>query len=45
MLSGAIGIATGILVPQFHKNKNLKNISLTPAFENNSKGFLLTYRF
>ena len=45
VLSGAMGIATGILVPQFHKNKNLKNISLTPAFENNSKGFLLTYRF
>lgn len=45
MLSAAMGIATGILVPQFHKNKSLKNISLTPAFENNSKGFLLTYKF
>jgi membrane-associated phospholipid phosphatase len=45
VLSAAMGIATGILVPQFHKNKSLKNISLTPAFENNSKGFLLTYKF
>lgn len=45
VLSGAMGIATGILVPRFHKNKRLKNISLTPAFENNSKGFLLTYKF
>ncbi len=46
VLSGAIGAATGILIPQFHKNKNLKNVSLTPEmFNNGANGFALTYRF
>lgn len=46
ILSGVIGTATGILIPQFHKNKNLKNVSLTPEmFNNGATGFALTYRF
>ena len=46
VLSGTIGAATGILIPQFHKNKNLKNVSLTPEiFNNGANGFALTYRF
>ncbi len=44
-LSGIIGSATGILIPQFHKNKNLQNFSLSPFFQDNSKGFSLTYKF
>ena len=46
LLSGIIGTATGILIPQFHKNKNLTNISLTPEmFSNGANGFSLMYRF
>jgi membrane-associated phospholipid phosphatase len=46
VLSGVIGTATGILIPQFHKNKNLTNVSLTPQiFNNGANGFALTYRF
>lgn len=45
-LSAIIGTATGILIPQFHKNKNLSNVSLTPEiFSNGASGFGLTYRF
>jgi len=45
ILSGIIGTATGILIPQFHKNKNLKHLSLSPFYQNNSKGFNLVYQF
>ena len=45
VLSGILGTATGILIPQFHKNKNLQNFSLTPFFQDRSKGFSLTYKF
>jgi len=45
VLSGIIGTATGILIPEFHRNKNLQNLSLTPFFQDNSKGFSLTYKF
>ncbi|MEP7252965.1 MAG: phosphatase PAP2 family protein [Ginsengibacter sp.] len=45
-LSSIIGAATGILIPQFHKNKNLSDVSLTPEiFSNGASGFGLTYRF
>ena len=45
VLSGIIGAATGIVVPQLHKRKDFKNISLTPFYQNNAKGFSLVYRF
>jgi hypothetical protein len=45
VVSGIIGTATGILIPQFHKNKNLKNISLSPFYMGNAKGFSLVYKF
>jgi membrane-associated phospholipid phosphatase len=45
VVSAIIGTATGILIPQFHKNKNLKHISLSPFYQNNSKGFNLVYKF
>jgi membrane-associated phospholipid phosphatase len=44
VLSGIIGTATGILIPQFHKNKSLKNISLTPYYQEGAKGLSLVYR-
>ena len=45
VLSGIIGAATGIVVPQLHKKREFKNISLTPFYQNNAKGFSLVYRF
>ncbi|MEO8108932.1 MAG: phosphatase PAP2 family protein [Ginsengibacter sp.] len=46
LLSSVIGTATGILIPQFHKNKNFKNVSVTPEiFNNGASGFAMTYRF
>jgi len=45
VVSGIIGTATGILIPQFHKNKNLEHLSLSPFYQNNSKGFNLVYKF
>lgn len=45
VLSGIIGGATGILIPEFHRNKNLENFSLTPYYNGPSKGFALTYHF
>lgn len=45
VLSGIIGTATGILIPQFHKNKSLRNVSLTPFYQEGAKGFSMVYRF
>lgn len=46
LLGYAIGAATGILVPQLHKNKKLKNnFSLSPAVGSNYQGFSMTYHF
>lgn len=46
LLGYAIGAATGILVPQLHKNKKLNNtITLTPQAGNNYKGVTLSYHF
>ncbi len=46
LLSSVIGSATGILIPQFHKNKNLKNVSITPeVFNNGASGLAMTYKF
>ena len=39
----AIGAGVGILVPQLHKNKIMKNITFMPAMENGSKGIAVFY--
>ena len=41
-----IGTLVGILVPHFHKNKNLKDqrLTLMPAFGNGGTGFSATYK-
>ena len=41
-----IGTIIGVLVPQLHKNKNLKEqrLSLLPDFRNGGKGFSATYK-
>jgi membrane-associated phospholipid phosphatase len=45
VLSGIIGTATGILIPQFHKKKEFKNVSITPYYFDNAKGLSLVYKF
>ncbi len=45
VLSSIIGAATGIVVPQLHKKEAFKNISLTPFYQNDAKGFSLVYKF
>jgi len=45
VLSGILGAATGIVVPQLHKKNDFKNVSLTPFYQNGAKGFSLVYRF
>lgn len=45
VVSGVIGTATGILIPEFHKKKAFKNVSLTPFYQGDSKGFSVVYRF
>ena len=45
VLSGIIGATTGILIPQFHKSKKLKNISMSPTMGEGYKGIDLTYHF
>ena len=45
ILSGAVGMAAGILIPELHKNKDLKNVSLSPFYDGDAKGILVTYKF
>ncbi len=45
VLSGIIGTATGILIPEIHRNKKFKNITLSPFYQDDSKGFSLSYKF
>jgi len=44
MLGYAIGAGAGILVPQLHKIKGMRNVSLSPAVGFGSKGLAMTYR-
>lgn len=45
VLSEIIGAATGIVVPQLHKKKAFKHISLTPFYQYDAKGFSSVYKF
>jgi membrane-associated phospholipid phosphatase len=45
VLSGIIGGATGILVPNLHKSKKFKNLSMFPEMGEGYKGLALTYHF
>ncbi len=45
ILGYAIGAGAGILVPQLHKGKTLRNVSFVPHMGSNSKGLSMTYRF
>ncbi|MDB5250393.1 MAG: PA-phosphatase [Segetibacter sp.] len=45
ILGYALGAGAGILVPQLHKSKKLKNVSFAPQVGNKSKGLAVTYRF
>jgi membrane-associated phospholipid phosphatase len=45
VLGYLVGMGAGILVPQFHKIKAMKNVSLAPAYGQGSNGLAITYRF
>ena len=45
VLGYIIGAGTGILIPKWHKNKKLKNISITPETGYNYKGLSVIYHF
>ncbi|WP_165958045.1 phosphatase PAP2 family protein [Segetibacter sp. 3557_3] len=45
LLGYAIGAGAGILVPQLHKNKNLKDLSIVPQFGPGYRGVALGYQF
>ena len=45
LLGYALGAGAGILVPQLHKSKKLKNVTFSPAIGNDTKGLAMTYRF
>lgn len=45
ILGYGIGAATGILIPQWHKTKASKNISMLPFVSKDYKGFSLVYNF
>lgn len=45
ILGYALGAATGILIPQWHKNNKHQNISFIPSVGEGYKGFSMVYRF
>lgn len=45
VLSGAIGAVTGIVVPQLHKKKSFKTVSITPFYQWDAKGLSIVYHF
>ena len=45
LLGYALGAATGILVPQLHKTKALRNVSITPQAGLKYKGLAIAYNF
>jgi membrane-associated phospholipid phosphatase len=44
LLGYAVGAGAGIFVPQLHKIKGMRNVSLSPAMGNGSRGLAMTYR-
>lgn len=45
ILGYAIGAATGILIPKWHKTAASKNMSIMPAFGPNYQGMAMVYKF
>ncbi|MGN6249336.1 MAG: phosphatase PAP2 family protein [Ginsengibacter sp.] len=45
VLSGAIGALTGIVVPQLHKKKSFKSVSISPFYQEDAKGLSIVYHF
>ena len=45
ILGYAIGAASGILVPQLHKNKKFDRVTIAPAIWQNAKGLSIAYNF
>ena len=45
ILGYVMGAATGILVPQLHKNKNFEKVTISPAAWPHAKGLSIAYNF
>lgn len=45
LLGYVLGAGAGILIPEWHKSKKMKNMSFSPQVGNNYKGIAYTYRF
>ncbi len=45
LLGYAIGAASGILIPKWHKTSKSKNMSILPAFGPNYQGMAMVYKF
>jgi membrane-associated phospholipid phosphatase len=45
LLSYGIGAATGLLIPDMHKNKHFRNVSILPNIEEKQGGITVNYRF
>jgi len=45
VLSAAIGAVTGIVVPQLHKKKSFKAVSISPFYQEDAKGLSIVYHF
>lgn len=45
LLGYAIGAGAGILVPQLHKIKGMRNVTISPAVGIGNKGLAVTYKF
>lgn len=45
LLGYALGAGAGILIPQWHKNKNSKNMTIVPEAGKGYKGLAVTYKF
>lgn len=44
LLGYGVGMAAGILVPQFHKIKAMRNVSFAPAIGTGSRGLVVVYK-
>ena len=44
LLGYAVGMGAGILVPQLHKIKGMRNVTISPALGIGNKGLAVTYR-
>lgn len=45
LLGYAVGAGAGILIPHWHRNSSMKNVTIVPEVGNGYKGLAITYKF